>query len=128
MNDKKRIAKRSPAPAKTQATSSWGGVAEWYDKHLEEGKDTYQEAVIAPNLIRVVGPKKGMKIVDIACGQGFFSRKFAERGADVVGADAEAEAGSAVGAGTEAASDSGCTLARARGSLAPRTWAALGVT
>lgn len=45
--------------------------------------------------------------------------------AEVAWPDAEAEAGSAVGAGTEAASDSGCTLARARGSLAPRTWAAL---
>lgn len=82
---------RTTTASSKPKTSSWGGVAEWYDKHLEEGKDTYQEAVIAPNLIRVLEPKKGMKIIDIACGQGFFSRKFTERGAEVTGADISKE-------------------------------------
>ncbi len=67
--------------------TSWGSVAKWYDTYLEGTKENYQEVVIAPNLIRLVAPKKGMKILDLACGQGYFTRLFKEKGADVVGAD-----------------------------------------
>ncbi len=82
------VKKTAPVAPKT---SSWGGVATWYDTHLEESKDTYQEAVIAPNLTRVLEIKKGMKILDLACGQGYFSRIFFGRGAEVVGADISPE-------------------------------------
>ena len=40
-----------------------------------------------PNLLRIVEPKKGMNILDLACGQGFFSRAFHEKGAKVTGCD-----------------------------------------
>ena len=77
----------TPKPAKKPEGTSWGGVADWYDNHLETDKDSYQEKVIAPNLVRLLDIKKGMKVLDLACGQGFFSRKFAEKGASVTGAD-----------------------------------------
>ena len=83
-NNKKVI---EPKPAKKPEGTSWGGVADWYDNHLETDKDSYQEKVIAPNLIRLLDIKKGMKILDLACGQGFFSRKFVDKGASVTGAD-----------------------------------------
>jgi ubiquinone/menaquinone biosynthesis C-methylase UbiE len=67
--------------------TSWGGVADWYDNHLETDKDSYQEKVIAPNLLRLLDIKKGMRVLDLACGQGFFSRKFSDKGAAVTGAD-----------------------------------------
>ena len=67
-------------------TTSWGGVAGWYDELLAED-DTYQAKVILPNLLRLVAPQPGETILDLACGQGFFSRAFAEKGANVVGAD-----------------------------------------
>lgn len=67
--------------------TSWDAVAGWYDELLEGGADSYQEKVIAPNLMRLVAPKAGMKILDLACGQGFFARKFAKAGADVIGVD-----------------------------------------
>lgn len=67
--------------------TSWGGVAEWYSEYLETSQDSYQRQVILPNLLRVLDIKSGMRILDIACGQGFFSREFAQAGAHVVGAD-----------------------------------------
>ncbi len=70
--------------------TSWGSVAEWYDEYLEDD-DSYQAKVIAPNLLRVLALKKGDRVIDIACGQGFFSRLFAETGAKVVGADISKE-------------------------------------
>jgi ubiquinone/menaquinone biosynthesis C-methylase UbiE len=66
-------------------------VADWYDAHLEEGKDTYQEAVIAPNLVRILELKPGVRVLDLACGQGYFARKFKDAGASVVGADISKE-------------------------------------
>jgi ubiquinone/menaquinone biosynthesis C-methylase UbiE len=67
--------------------TSWGKVAGWYDEMLENKDGTYQKEVILPNLMRLVNPQKGEKIIDIACGQGFFSRALQEVGAEVTGAD-----------------------------------------
>jgi ubiquinone/menaquinone biosynthesis C-methylase UbiE len=66
--------------------TSWGGVAGWYHEHLEK-EGTYQKEVILPHLLRIIEPKKGMKILDLACGSGFFSREFAKKGAEVIGVD-----------------------------------------
>jgi len=71
-------------------TTSWGSVATWYDDMLKD-PDSYQKNVLMPNLIRIVAPKKGMAIVDLACGQGYFSRAFAENGADVTAYDISRE-------------------------------------
>ncbi|MDQ2932825.1 MAG: class I SAM-dependent methyltransferase [bacterium] len=71
--------------------TSWGGVAEWYDDLLETSPDSFQKNVLMPNLIRIVEPKAGMTILDVACGQGYFSRAFAANGAKVVGCDISAE-------------------------------------
>jgi len=67
--------------------TSWGKVAEWYDKHLEKGTDTYHEKVVHPNLLRMLGDIKGKQVLDLACGQGIFSRLLAGKGASVVGVD-----------------------------------------
>lgn len=69
--------------------TSWEPVAGWYDDMLA-GKDTYQAKVILPNLMRLV-PPKDKRIIDIACGQGFFSLAFAENGANVLGIDISRE-------------------------------------
>ena len=72
---------------KKNQTTSWGGVAEWYSSYLETTEDSYQKQVILPNLLRVLNLKEGTHVIDIACGQGFFSREFASAGAEVVGSD-----------------------------------------
>lgn len=71
--------------------TSWGGVAEWYDEHLEGSDDSFQKNVIMPNLLRIVDPKKGMTMLDVACGQGYFSRAFANNGAKVIASDISSE-------------------------------------
>lgn len=71
--------------------TSWGKVAGWYNELLEEGEDTYQEKVIKPNLLRILSPKAGQEILDVGCGQGYFSRAIAALGAKVVGIDIAGE-------------------------------------
>ncbi len=70
--------------------TSWGPVDAWYDDHLA-GEDTYHQKVILPNLLRLVDPKPGMTILDVACGQGFFAKEFLKKGAHVTGIDISAE-------------------------------------
>ena len=81
----------SKSDIKKTPSNSWGGVSDWYDSYLETNKDSYQEKVIAPNLMRLLDIKNGSKILDLACGQGFFSRKFKAAGASVVGVDISKE-------------------------------------
>lgn len=64
--------------------TSWGKVSTWYDDVVNDA-DSYQSQVILPNILRLVAPHKGMNILDLACGQGFFSK--ALEVANVVGVD-----------------------------------------
>lgn len=76
--------------ADTAKTTSWGNVAAWYDDTVEE-EGSYQQTVILPNLLRLMELSRGEKVLDLACGQGFFSRAFHGAGADVIGVDISKE-------------------------------------
>jgi len=76
-------------PKKTEKTS-WGGVAGWYDDLLKKDY-TYQSEVILPGLLKLMEIKKTDNVLDLACGQGFFSRAFAKLGAKVTGVDISSE-------------------------------------
>ena len=56
--------------------TSWGSVAKWYDGMVTDD-DSYQTQVIAPNISRLMDLRAGQKVLDLACGSGFFSRIFA---------------------------------------------------
>lgn len=71
--------------------TSWGGVSDWYDSVVENVDGSYQSRLILPNLLRLMEIKKDELILDIACGQGFFSREFKKLDANVYGADISPE-------------------------------------
>lgn len=73
---------------KKSESTSWGSVAYWYDEYLGDA-DTYQAKVIWPNLSRIIkqSTKKQGKILDLACGQGYFSYLLSISGYDVTGVD-----------------------------------------
>ena len=77
------------APAsKPRDDTSWNQVAEWYDTLLEDkGSDHYEE-VILPGAADLLGVRKGMSVLDVACGQGILCRRLAAVGAKVTGVDA----------------------------------------
>ncbi len=77
-----------PSGKKTaKPETSWGHVANWYHEHVSENNDTYHEKVIKPNLLRVLGDITGKQVLDLACGQGFFSRALQAQGSHVTGVD-----------------------------------------
>lgn len=75
------------AERKTTKSTSWGNVADWYDRHLKTPTGTYHREVILPNLSRLMGVKKGDTVLDVACGNGFFSRELFHLGANVIAVD-----------------------------------------
>ncbi|MDP1624950.1 MAG: class I SAM-dependent methyltransferase [bacterium] len=70
--------------------TSWGNVANWYDGVVND-EDSYQNKILLPNILRIVEPAKGKTLLDIACGQGFFSHAMAAKGARVFGIDISPE-------------------------------------
>jgi ubiquinone/menaquinone biosynthesis C-methylase UbiE len=76
---------------KKKTETSWGSAAQWYSNYLEDTDNTYQRQVILPNLLRILDIKKDTNLIDIACGQGFFAREFAQAGAQVMGTDISKE-------------------------------------
>lgn len=75
----------------SKKSTSWGKVANWYDSMLEKGDDSFQQKVILPNLLRSINLDKNQVVLDLACGQGFFSRIFAANGAKVIAFDISPE-------------------------------------
>lgn len=73
-----------------EQNTSWGEVAEWYGSLLDE-KGTYQRELILPNVTSRMNIQKGETILDLACGEGFFSREFYKRGANIIGVDISKE-------------------------------------
>ncbi len=71
--------------------TSWGKVAGWYDDLLEQNAGSFQKEVILPNLMRLMPNIKGQTVLDLACGQGYFSREFANAGAKVIASDISSE-------------------------------------
>jgi ubiquinone/menaquinone biosynthesis C-methylase UbiE len=72
-----------------QKETSWESVSSWYDEYLQSD-DTFQSKVILPNLVRILDLKTSERVLDLACGQGFFSKIFADLGAMVTGVDISA--------------------------------------
>jgi SAM-dependent methyltransferase len=45
----------------------------------------------AYTFLKAVGPVRGLRVIDVACGEGFYSRQFRDAGAEVVGVDVSTE-------------------------------------
>lgn len=68
----------------------WDQMAEWWDQKLGDEGDLWHRTLIDPPLLRLVGAVAGLRVLDLACGNGYLSRRFARHGATVSGVDANA--------------------------------------
>jgi 2-polyprenyl-3-methyl-5-hydroxy-6-metoxy-1,4-benzoquinol methylase len=65
----------------------WDEAAGPFDDFIETGLDYHRLEIHGPALLRACGDVKGLRVLDVGCGQGYFSRVLSERGAKVVGID-----------------------------------------
>lgn len=65
----------------------WNEAAKSWVKFVRSGKNYYSEYLNGPALKRMIGDVEGKKVLDMGCGEGYFSRFFAKAGAEVTGID-----------------------------------------
>lgn len=65
----------------------WNKFAESFVEFVRGGKNYYAYYLNGPALCRMIGDVDGKRVLDVGCGEGYFSRLFAEAGASVVGID-----------------------------------------
>ncbi|MBU0527850.1 class I SAM-dependent methyltransferase [Candidatus Micrarchaeota archaeon] len=71
--------------------SNWDKAASNYVDIIGETGSHSQRTYITPAMLEMVGNIKDKKVLDLGCGEGYFSRKVAELGAEVTGIDISAE-------------------------------------
>jgi len=75
----------------TKKDTGWGKIAPEYGLAYTHDAGSYHAAVLLPNLMRLVDPRPGKRILEVGCGDGYFAAAFAGKGATVSGADIAAE-------------------------------------
>jgi 2-polyprenyl-3-methyl-5-hydroxy-6-metoxy-1,4-benzoquinol methylase len=70
---------RGAAGRATAEASGWAALAPWYDAKQGDRGDLWHRALIDPTLLRAVGRVRGVRLLDLGCGNGYLSRHFARR-------------------------------------------------
>src|SRR5512133_3137664 len=69
------------------AKTGWEQVSDWYGGHMAEN-DSLLQTVVYPGVLKLVAPAPGKSYLDIACGEGAFSRLLVKSKVRVSGFDA----------------------------------------
>jgi 2-polyprenyl-3-methyl-5-hydroxy-6-metoxy-1,4-benzoquinol methylase len=77
---------RSFQPTVHQTRAIWENIASWWDQQIGEGNE-FQKQLIMPATDRLLDPRAGETILDVACGNGNYSRVLGRRGVRVVACD-----------------------------------------
>jgi ubiquinone/menaquinone biosynthesis C-methylase UbiE len=87
--------RRKPsAKAKTPSggkTTAWDQAARWYDALVGTHGSDFQKEIIMPGVFKLLNLKRGSRVLDLACGQGVFSRYLLAKGMQVEGLDVSEE-------------------------------------
>lgn len=78
---------RDPPFTDSDSRAAWNKAAGAWETFVESGADYYRHQVHGPALLEICEPLKDLDVLDLGCGQGFYSRQMAKRGARVVGID-----------------------------------------
>jgi len=71
------------------STRSWDAVADDWVAHADE--NDYRNYFLMPLTLELLGEVRGVRILDVGCGEGGHTRELAARGARVVGVDGSPE-------------------------------------
>lgn len=65
----------------------WDTAAAAYAEAQATGRDHYRLAFFGPAQVALCGDVRGLRLLDVGCGTGYFARAMARRGADVTALD-----------------------------------------
>ena len=69
----------------------WDQASRWYDSLVGSQGTDFQKDIIMPGVLRLLDVAKKDRVLDLACGQGVFSRYLSQKGINVEGLDSSAE-------------------------------------
>ncbi|MBN1916050.1 methyltransferase domain-containing protein [Candidatus Dojkabacteria bacterium] len=72
---------------KSNDKKTWNNIADEYNRSVGETGDLYHKTYLNPIIKELLGNIRKKEILDLACGQGYFSRWLAQQGAIVTGID-----------------------------------------
>jgi len=67
--------------------TSWDEAADPYAEGQAAGRDYYRYEFFGPAQVALCGDVREMRLLDVGCGNGYFAREMAKRGARVTGVD-----------------------------------------
>lgn len=67
--------------------ASWDDAADVYAQGQASGRDYYRYEFFGPAQLALCGDVRGTSVLDVGCGNGYFARELARRGARVTGID-----------------------------------------
>jgi SAM-dependent methyltransferase len=86
---RKPVGRRLPEKPRPGERTGWDPVAAWYDQLVGKHGSDYHQHVVLPAAMKLLGPMKGARVLDVCCGQGVLIPLLLEAGAkEVVGVDA----------------------------------------
>ena len=69
------------------ARAAWDRGAEAWGRFVRSGADYYRTQVHGPALLEAADVQEGTRVLDVGCGEGYFAREMARRGAVVTAID-----------------------------------------
>jgi ubiquinone/menaquinone biosynthesis C-methylase UbiE len=82
MDDKKKLEE-----LKRDVHESWNENSEFWDSYMGAEGRSFQKVLLGPATERLLELKPGEEVLDVACGNGAFTRRMAQLGAKVTGCD-----------------------------------------
>ena len=82
---------RKKRNSKSSSITLWDQASRWYDSLVGTQGTGFQKDIIMPGAVKMLRAKKGDRILDLACGQGVFSRFLSRKGMRVEGLDSSVE-------------------------------------
>jgi ubiquinone/menaquinone biosynthesis C-methylase UbiE len=73
-------------PTNDDVRGAWDALAPFWDEQMQAGK-TWQRTLIQPPVERLLDLRPGERVLELACGNGEFSRRMAGAGATVLATD-----------------------------------------
>jgi ubiquinone/menaquinone biosynthesis C-methylase UbiE len=73
-------------PAHEEIRATWDALAAFWDDQMEAGR-TWQRTLIQPAVEQLLGLEPGEQVLEVACGNGEFSRRMTELGGRVLATD-----------------------------------------
>ncbi len=81
------VTEQQSADLNEQSRQIWDANAEAWDSRMNDGGNSWQVTLIQPTVSEMLDIQPGQRVLDIACGNGIFSRHLASLGANVVASD-----------------------------------------